>query len=257
MEKKVVINKMNFKKLPLPAKLTLIGIVPLAFVLFLSIQLYVHRSEKVELLNSYIKRLKRSADISRLIISLQNERQYSFEYTLKLSSLPELKRQRPVTDSLLKLVPFEESLNEFKSYTFLDNLENARKGIDSSRVQPTMVMDYYTNAIFRLNTLNTLPTGSYVYLRPAYKDLVSQKILSEMLTYMGIMTANVYNALYTKQYIPQILMGTYGVYNIYNSYEKELRVKADSQTFEQYNNVKTKTPYAFTVRFLDTAFKKF
>jgi signal transduction histidine kinase len=250
--------KRYFKKLSIRTKLVLIGGIPLLFIIILVVQQFTEKTEKARLFKSYIERLQRSADISGLLSQLQTERKMSFDHALQHDMQKALDAQRPVTDSLLnRMSLYDETLEEFASYTFLDRLDETRKAIDRHLVPPGMVMDYYTNAIFRINTLNTLPTGSYIYLRPVYKDLVAQKLLNEIVTYMGIISANIYNALYTRQYATEILMGTAGVYQVYKTFEKELLLKATSAVSDQYRNAKSNISLLQARQYIDTLFKRF
>lgn len=247
-----------FKKLPFPVKLALIGLVPLIFLIYLSFRLYTENLQKVDLLGNYIERMQQSADITKLIYHLQIERKYSFDYALKKDSHIELRKVRPMTDSLVKsLSRYESSLADFSAYTFLNDLKAIRTAIDSGHANITMVMDYYTNSLFRFNTLNDLPTGSDVYLKSVYKDLVAQKLLSEMVTYLGIMSANIYNALYTREYMIEILMGTRGVYQFYKSYETEFLLKASPTVAQSYRKSKSISTLQPVSDYLDTLFKKF
>ena len=247
-----------FRKLPLPAKLILIGLIPLIFLTWLSFRLYKEKSQKLGLLGSYIERMHQSADITKLIDNLQGERRYSFDYTLKKDSLPELLQQRPKTDSIIKrLSNYRASLSDFESYTFLKDLAAMRTAVDSGQTNITMVMDYYTNVLFRFNTLNDLPTASNIYLEPVYKDLVAQKLLSEMVTYLGIMSANVYTALHTRQYMLEILMGTRGVYQFYSSYEPEFLLKASAEAAQSYKKMKSASLLHQVTNYLDTVFQTF
>ncbi|MES1215916.1 MAG: ATP-binding protein [Bacteroidota bacterium] len=247
-----------FRKLSLPAKLMLIGLVPFVFLTYLSFRLYLEKNQKVKLLGSYIERMDQSGDITQLIDNLQTERAYSFEYTLKKDMHDEILKQRPKTDSIIKrLYEYTETLADFPSYTFLKDLTNVRTAIDSGKIDLTGVMDYYTNVLFRFNALNSLPTGSSIYLRPAYKDLVGQKLLSEMITYLGIISANIYNALYTRKYMIEILFGTRGVYMFYNSYETEFLLKASPAVVQTYKNIKSTTSLQAASKYIDTAFRKF
>ena len=74
--------KLCFKRFPLTVKLILIGIIPLIFFIYLAIQLYNERSQKVRLLANYIDRMHFSADLSMLITHFQQERKYSFDFAL-------------------------------------------------------------------------------------------------------------------------------------------------------------------------------
>src|ERR1051325_5475651 len=90
-----------FRKLPLPGKLMLIGIVPAIFLIFLSFQLYQEKNQKVHLISDYIKRLTQSANITTLMNELQTERRYSFHYALNKQEHNKIVAQRLVTDSVI------------------------------------------------------------------------------------------------------------------------------------------------------------
>ncbi|TMI82624.1 MAG: hypothetical protein E6H10_09290 [Bacteroidetes bacterium] len=183
-----------FKRLSLPLKLLLLILFPLALVAYLSFELYNEKSKKVDLLAGYIDRIAEAQDISDLINALQLERRQSFAFALKkdIDSRSQLEAQRPVTDLAIKNLEErkDSTLKDFKDYTFLNNLQNTRHAIDSG-ASADLSMQYYTTSIFRLNTLNIiLPVGANRYLKPVYGDLVAQKLLSEMATYLGIIRAN-------------------------------------------------------------------
>lgn len=236
----------------------LIGFIPLAILFYLSVQLYTEKDQKVNLLSSYIDGMHQSRDITMMIDNLQKERKYSCEYALKKDLQTEMLKQRPKTDSIIqRLSAYKRTLGDFKSYTFLENLKNVRTAIDSGHMAFNIVMDYYTNMIFRFNTLNTLPTESNIYLDPAYKDLVSQKLLSEMVTYLGIMSANIYNALYTRQYMIEILVGTGGVYRVYNTYKTEFLQKASPEGANAFKKLQEKAALKKTDTYLDKLFSKY
>src|SRR5690349_16599467 len=145
-----------FRQLPLPLKLLLVGLVPLQLLLYLSMQLYIEKTQKVNLLGSYIASIDQSASITRLIDELQKERRYSYEFALKKDWKDEMLRQRPVTDSVIAFLEkkHDEMLSDFQKYTFLQDLKNMRQQLDSNRFPASQVMHSYTNMIFRLNTLN-------------------------------------------------------------------------------------------------------
>ena len=209
----------------------------------------------------YINRINESADISDLINALQTERRYSFEYAIKkdLDSRAQMEIQRPVTDlAIKKLVQKKDStLKNFEAYTFLKNLDAIRTAIDKGTSQD-VVMQYYTTTIFRLNTLNiSVPVGSNSYLKPVFNDLATEKILSEMVTYLGIIRANFYNVLYTKQNAVGTLYGLSGVNDIYKSYETEFFAKASPAVMEEYKSLLNKTALKPTLEYINKVFKKF
>jgi PAS domain S-box-containing protein len=250
--------KRFFERIPLPVKLILIGSIPLVFVVYLTVQLYAEKSQKVDLLSTYIERIQQSSDISKLIGSLQAERDYSYEYALKKDLQTEIFLQRPHTDSLLKkLSVYGHDLTDFTSYTFLNDLDSVRIKIDSSKYAANQVMHYYTTIIFRLNTLNPVPMGARIYIPEVYDDMVSEKLVAEMITYLGISCTNVYSALYTHAYMVETLVGTLGTWQIYNTYEKELLVKGSPSSIQVYKNLRATAPLKPTVEYLDKLFKTF
>jgi PAS domain S-box-containing protein len=245
-----------FRRLPLPVKLLLIGLIPLALLIYASAQIYAGKNEKVELLGSYIDRIHQSAHINTLINYLDKERKFSFDYAMKKDKRNEVMIQRSLTDSVIQQLE-GTTLSGFKSYTFLENLQNIRKYIDSGYLPREQVMHYYTTAIFRINTLNSVSDGSEIYLQRAHKDLMGQKLLSEMITNLGIMRSNIYNALYTKKYLVETLAGMIGVHDVYKTYETEFLFKSSPFAAEEYKRIKNNTALKPTVEYIDTLFKQF
>src|SRR5690606_3756977 len=168
----------------------------------------------------------------------QEERKYSFEHALMNNMSDSLRKQRPLTDSAMrKMGTYGETEKDLRSYTFLENLEDVRTALDSGFMKPNIIMDYYSSSIYRLNTLNSLPSGSIIYLQPVFKDLVAQKLLSEIITFLGIMSANIYNGLYTRQYVVEMLVGSAGTFRVYKSYEKEFNLKASETARNEYSKL--------------------
>ena len=248
-----------FKRIPFPAKLVLIGLIPLIFLVYLTFQLYYEKAEKLQLIQTYIQHINESADITYLIDNLQEERKYSFDYAMTNGSLSNLSKQRPVTDSLIKALEKlqDPALKGFKRYTGLYQLSDVRNKVDSNQISPATVMHFYSNMIFRLNTLNTIPVSSTGPLQPLYQNLAAQKILSEMITYLGIIRSNVYNVLYTKQYMVETMMGTVGTHDVFKSYESEFLIKAAPSVAASYQNLKASTELGSTVGYIDTLFARF
>lgn len=250
-----------FKRLPLTTKLLLLTLFPILLIVYLSIGIYHEKTKNVQLIRGYIERIDESADIAELIGNLQSERRYSFAYALKkdIASKTQMETQRSATDLAIKKLDQrnDSTLRNFKDYTFLKNLTGVRYAIDSGTSQD-VVMQYYTTAIFRLNTLNiVVPVGNNRYLKPVFNDLVTQKILSEMTTYLGIIRSNFYNVLYTKQNMVGTLYGLSGVFDIYKSYETELLAKASPPFLEEYKRILQTTALRPTMKYIVTTFQKF
>jgi signal transduction histidine kinase len=248
-----------FRRIPFPAKLILIGLVPLGFLVALSFQVYKEKTDKLLLLEGYIERIELSANISAFIDALQTERKISFDYALRKAKFSDLFKHRPITDTaFLKLERSNDQLLKgFKDYTSLFRLNEVRAQIDSGKMNSSAVMHYYSNTIFRLNTLNAVSLPNNPYLEPAYKDLVAQKLLTEMITYLGIIRSNIYNVLYTRKYMVETLFGITGTHDVYKSFEKEFLIKASPEALNAYQQIKNGTDLKHMTVYLDTLFKNF
>lgn len=248
-----------FLRMPLEAKLVLIGLIPFCFLLFLTIQVYNEKTQKLVLLDNYKSYLAESANINGLIDAMQEERKYSFDYAMTKSMRQELLLQRPKTDALIqKLVESgDPSITGFTSYTKVGEIADIRSKIDSAKIGPNEVMHFYSNTVFRLNTLNTIPPANTPYLQPVYKDLMAQKILSEMITYLGIIRSNIYNVLHTRQYMVETLIGTIGTHDVYNSYDAELLAKGTPEILKKYRQIRNTTAMKPTSEYIDSLFKRF
>ncbi len=248
-----------FKKLPLQTKLLFIGLFPSIFLFFLTMQLDEERTERLELFDNYKKYITKSENINKLIDAMQEERKFSYDYAITKSQHQELVLQRPRTDSFLQalLKSNDPSLEGFTEYTNLEKLSDIRKRIDSQEIRSDEIMHFYSNTVFRINTLNTIPPANTPYLQSVYSDLMMQKSLSEMITYLGIIRSNIYNVLHTNKYVTETLIGTYGTYEVYVSYEKELLAKASPEMTALYKKVNETTPLLPTKTYIHNVFKKF
>jgi signal transduction histidine kinase len=248
-----------FKRLPLAVKLMLIGLIPLILLIYLSTQLISEQDKKLDLLNGYMKRINQSSDISQLSTELQAERRYSFEHALRGGLKNEMIRQRDYTDTALQKLKsnYSETLGDFQAYTFISDINGFRNSFDNGKVSANAIMHYYTTAVFRLNTMNTVAVVNNPYLEPVYQDMISQKIISEMITYLAIIRTNIYNVLYTKKYMVETLMGTLGTYDVYKTYERELMLKAPPDLLSDFNHLKKNSTLRPTLTYIDTVFKTY
>lgn len=248
------------KRLPLPLKLLLLILLPLALIIYLTIKIYNEKSDKAELLHGYLNRINQSAIVSDLITNLQAERRASYAFALKRDSSykPEIDSYRRATDEAIRNLENLKvtTLINFKGYTFLDSLQSARRKIDNGWVAD-LVMHYYTTSIFRLNTLHLVSAGNNKYLNPVFDALTVEKILNEMVSYLGIIRANFYNALYTKKNNIAMLYGLMGTYDVFKSYERELLIKASPEMAARYTEIRNKTEVKPTLDYLEHTFKKF
>lgn len=247
-----------FRKLPLTYKLLMIGIVPFLFLLYFSVVIYKDKTKTVSLIDNYVHHVDQSQTISELINELAWERRSSYLMLIKDTTVIDLNRHREKVDSIISnLLQTEDlAIMDFPKYTFLDKLKEIRNQVNSKSVSADFAMHYYTNAIFRLNTLKTsVPRNTF--LKPVYQDLISQQILSDFITYLGIVRTNIFNVLFTKKYETETLFGTLGVFEVAKTYETEFFLKASPEAIATFKEPQNFEAYSEMISYMDTVFKNF
>jgi signal transduction histidine kinase len=217
----------------------------------------------VELIGDYIEHVDQSANIGELIAELTRERRYSYLFTIKDTDKEinhkKILEHRQKVDSIVRILRKSNdlALRDFPKYTFLDNLASMRKAIDTTKhYSPDAIIQYYTDAIFRINTLKAAIPGN-TFLDPVYQDLLAQKALSEMITDLGIIRTNIFNVLFTRKYMVETLFGTLGVYKVVKTYETEFLIKASPASIRLYNDNKQTTALKPTMDYLQKVFSTF
>jgi signal transduction histidine kinase len=248
----------RFRNLSLTAKLFLLGIIPVLVLIYFSTLIYREKSQKLELLGTYIEHIKQSQNITGLVAELTRERRYSYFFILGDSGFHALYLHRKRTDSIMDNLKRSDdpSFVNFPEYTFLNKLDSMRLSVDSLKTNTDGVMQYYTDAIFRLNLLSAvLPANTF--LKPVYSELIAQKKLSDMITYLGIIRTNVFNVLQSGKFVYGTLLGTVGVYKVFRTYETEFLLKASSKVVADYNKLKNESNYRATMSYIDRTFREF
>ena len=244
-----------FQRLSLPAKLMLIGIIPLAFLVYFAIQIYREKTEKIFLLERYQQVMETGAALNSLISEMQSERRYSFGYVVKGGWKEEMVIQRPRTDAaLMALEKLDTSMRGIRSYTFLDSLPDIRKQLDKNQLSTNGVLNYYNNVIFRLNTLNSLSASNNRILAPVRRELAGQKLLSEMVTQLGRLRSNIYAGLFSGDYSFIVASGSRGVYDIYKSYEAEYLLRSSPASISAYQDIRNNSELKPTINFIESMF---
>jgi signal transduction histidine kinase/DNA-binding response OmpR family regulator len=230
-----------FRRLPLNVKLILLAVIPLAMLIFFMLQINVERSQKIEIIESYLQKANSVASISDAVDELQSERRYSFAYLLKKDLRNELVIQRPKTDAIITHLENSRQYPGLRGYTFLDSLRAIRKKIDSNEITPDEVMSYYTNTIIRVNSLNNISAGNLL-LQPILKDIAAQKLLTEMITNLGIQRAAIYYDMYLGRDVPSSRENLKTERAMYESYQRELILKGSTETVNAYSEMLKRAP---------------
>jgi signal transduction histidine kinase/CheY-like chemotaxis protein/HAMP domain-containing protein len=225
-----------FKRLTLPAKLILLALLPLTFLLLLAFQYNREKKGKLELLQTYCQRVEQASLINLLIDELQTERRLSFGYGLKGNWQNEMVLQRSRTDAVLsRLDTARFNLPGLASYTFLDQLKAFRGRLDKGQVQPLLIVNFYTNVIFRLSSLTSVTAGNVNYLQPVAGVIAGQKLLSDIITYWGISRSQLYLMLETKEENAQLITSINQLQEILDTYVKEFYLKAPPHAIRGLN----------------------
>ncbi len=247
-----------FRQLSLPVKLMLIAFLPLLFFIYLALEVYQEKTDRIKILEEYLKRIHNSFAISALIDELQAERRVGFAYLVKRDNQKQLLLQRAKTDDVYTKLQdsADEMLTGFSGYTMLNRLSGIRQMADEDKLLPDELMNFYTNTIFRLNNLNNVSVGNITYLNSVSKELAGQKLLSELITYLGILRANIYYDLYRKVPSSQTIAQLNNMYQIYNSFQTEFLIKSSTASIFEYNKIRNKGDLKTTIQYLDNMFYK-
>ncbi len=248
-----------FKKLPFHFKLSVIGLLPLLFLLIISVQSHRQRNEKIAIAQATLRQLERSAAVVQLVDVLQTERRMSFNHVITGGEHNTLSLQRRQTDEAIRNLEkheFTGSAAAMKEYTFLDKLDAKRRQIDLGRQQPMQVMNYYTNTIFRVNTLGVVATSNIPFMDAVNKDVVGQRLLSEMATYLGNLRSGIYFILYSRQERGRVTDELSGLNDIYRSYITEFKARSSPESVVSLNAVMSSEEMKETNSIINSIFAK-
>lgn len=184
------------RRIPFPIKLSLIGLIPLAFLLYFAVQIHTEKVEKIELTNNLLGQIKRSILITNLINEFQLERRYAYLYSMNLQDNTKLTVQLQRTDDALKTLKADPSIREkFEQFVMIDQLPVTRQSVLQRSISGEATMEYYTNVIFRLINQSNASTGRLSYLSSVNEDLDAQRLLSLMASYLGVARIDYYTLL--------------------------------------------------------------
>ncbi len=244
--------KRLFNRLPLPAKLMLIAVVPLALLIYFALEIFNDKNEKINFVEGYLERAEQSASISKVVEALQTERRYSFGQAVNNDWQTEINIQRPKTDEAVENLKANSLTGDrILQYTFLDSLDYTRAKLDQDLIAAQDIMDYYNSTISRLNTLNAISTGSNKFLSEVQGEISGQKLLAEMVTYLGMVRANIYFILYTKTLNQQLFEDIRETMQIFRSYEAEFNVKGSDSARLAYKNQVNEGALHATLKYID------
>ncbi len=225
-----------FNKLTLSAKLAVVGLIPLLCLLYVSFYFNREKTERIVIVQNFGKRVEETAAITRLVDMLQTERRYSHACSLNGMARNEMVQARSESDKAFQELESmsSERLGDLRSYTMINLLPPLRSQLDQQQASPGQVMDVYTKMILRLNVLSVMSTQNIPYLERLNADLRGQRILSQMITYLGIIRSGVYEILFLKDKDPESSMLLQNNYQYYHALENEFLLKASGSSRSGY-----------------------
>ncbi|MGN6619398.1 MAG: response regulator [Ilyomonas sp.] len=247
-----------FYRLPLPVKLTIVGLIPVIFLVYFASQIQKEKNDKLKVLETFISHLDRTNAIMDAINQLQSERRLSLFYAIRNQNEVQLNIQRKETDKALSDLQTiaEAQLNNFASYSFLNSLSDVRQQIDDKKLTAMQVMDYYTNVIFRINTFVNIGSATLPQLQNLNKDMVAQKIISEMSTYLGVMRAYIYFDYYYPEETKSILAEVKQINDFYNSYYTELEARGSATAVNDFKTISSSGELNETLNYINKIIEK-
>ncbi|MEO6135956.1 MAG: HAMP domain-containing sensor histidine kinase [Ginsengibacter sp.] len=247
-----------FRKLSITVKLLLVGLLPIALLIYFAFIIYHEKGQKLKLLGDYRNQIELSESVQSLTSSLAKERQYSYPAVFINETSQTVKERRAITDSLIEELNMRSDISfaNFTTFTFLDNLSNIRLLSDTdSSVNTDQITDFYSRAIFRLNSINLFAPPGIKSLTLINKDLVSTRILAEMLSFLEIIRTNVYNLLLGSQNFDERFKETYSLFKTYHSIESEFNLKTTEETQAVFVTLKNSGEFSPMLNYLNTMFK--
>src|SRR5690606_2103775 len=145
--------KQVFNRIPLNLKLILSAVVPLLAPIYYLYVIHTEREVKIATTENFTGRLKSTVAVSDLPDQQQQERRFSLSYLVARENEANLLNQRKETDAAFsQLEQLRGSgLNEnYKSYTFINELADWRLEVDNHELSPREVLTNYQLLIERL-----------------------------------------------------------------------------------------------------------
>ena len=245
------------KRLPLPAKLMIIGLIPLGFLMFFAAQIQREKAERMDLIKRFEDRILQSAAIFNLSNALQVERRSTFSNSIAVSKGEEMYLHRSITDSALNnLHQFSISEQDsFERYSTLERLSEVRLRVDQKNIDPREVLNYYSSAMLRLNSIASFRIGNIQVLDPINQDVSGQQLLAAMITHIGIIRGNIYYNLHNKLESGESLQQLATEYAMYSSIAIEFLSKASPDAIRQYRTILNTGYLQSTIQFIESSLR--
>lgn len=229
--------------LPVQIKLILIGLIPLAFLIYLAIQVIKENNSRIDIVTNVVKDIDKGALVMELSSALHQERRVTYGYLYNNFSLSELAAVKFHTNEALSKLEkvLDSDFTNYTRFTLLDELSRYRNDVLNSNINVNQVLDYYTNVLFKIHASNSMSVSNIPYLKPIEKDVASLESLSQVLNYFGMLRAKIYSAARINSHNTQEYAAIRQYYSLIESYWQEYQVKADTASVKKVQAIAAET----------------
>ncbi|HWV67877.1 response regulator [Chitinophaga sp.] len=241
-----------FMQLPLPRKLMLVAVIPLACLVYFGIAVFNKQSEDITTIDNLLQKITTATTIMKVADEIHMERRNSVNYVLQTGSLNDLLTQRAKTDLAIDAVRGRLLTNDsrFFQYSLLNTLAKKRKDIDNKSMPQREVLDYYSNLIFRLNDLATANAPDIPVLRAVQQDMNAQYLLAQMAAYQGMIRMDIYYFMLKKEVWPEDFARVENNADMYAALRAELVDKASPAVSKDYLKMESSNEMTVTDDFI-------
>ncbi len=218
-------------RIPLPVKLLLIGLIPLICILYLAAEIHREKINSINRIDHFINQMNEAEIIAGLKDNLQEERRYSFGALLNKDMNTQKLVSRDKTDQ--SIIDVREigghELNGFEYYTNLQDLDSVRKEVDAAAMTPLQTLDFYSGLITRINSLAAFSSDNLRNFRELDDDIKSFRLLSQLITQLGITRSDYYYALNKNKPDSNGIERVRNSYSTFQALQKEFEAKSSDK----------------------------
>jgi signal transduction histidine kinase/DNA-binding response OmpR family regulator/HAMP domain-containing protein len=243
-----------FNRIPLNLKLVLSAVIPLLALIYYFYITQVEKQIQITTTNNFIGRLDNSIATANLVDELQQERRFSLSFLLKRENNTNLINQRRESDNAfdeLEKVSGDTFSEDYKKFTFINDLQDWRKRIDSASISANDVLLNYQLLIDRLQSKINIRTDNPVRIQTSNNKLEASSALSRMINLIAVMRLELYLNLTNNVSVSTSFSDFQKNYNLFKSYEYELLTNSDIQIINDYNTLREESGLNPTINFFD------
>lgn len=245
--------KKLFNRIPLNIKLILSAVIPLLALIYYFSVIHTERTVRIQTTENFIGRLDLTVASGDLVDKIQQERRFSLSYLLGRENNANLITARKETDrafseyeSLMK----DGFTEDFRKYSYINDLENWRSEVDSRNIQASDVLLNYQLLIERVQVNSNIRTDNPVILERSGNQLTAGSIASRMTNLIAMMRLEVYLTLVGDTSISGSLDEFSKNYRLFQSYDHELRVNQSAEIREEYERLVQNSGLVPTLEYL-------